>query len=301
VEAVLVLVRLVAFAAGTVLFGAPLFMLYSLPKDEAGPTHLKPALAVAGLITAAAAGAAMVVQTGLMAGDPVAGLDPATLRDALGGGFGISIVVRMAAGVAALALFLADKAGRHLWTTAVALGALALGALAWSGHGAADDETAGLVHAGADVIHLLAAGVWLGALLGFGLLLTARPRESGPITALYDALKSFAGVGSAAVATLIASGLVNSWFLVGPQHVANLADSLWGGLMIAKLVLFTAMLGFAGLNRFRLTPRLAAAMADDPAGALSALRRSIALESGLGLAVLALVAALGVLAPPASA
>jgi putative copper resistance protein D len=301
VEAALALVRLLAFAGGTVLFGAPLFMLYSLPKDEAGPARLKAALAVAGLITAAAAGAALVVQTGLMAGDPAAGLDPATLRDVLGGGFGISIVMRMAAGVAALVLLLAVKAGRCLWSLAAALGALALGALASGGHGAADDGTAGLVHAGADVIHLLAAGVWLGALLGFGLLLAARPREAGPILALHGALEGFAGVGSAVVATLIASGLVNGWFLVGPQHLADLAGSPWGRLMIAKLVLFAGMLGFAGLNRFRLTPRLAAAMADDPASALPALRRSIVFEGGLGLIVLTLVAALGVLAPPASA
>jgi putative copper resistance protein D len=301
VEAALVLVRLLAFATGAVLFGVPLFMLYGLPKDATAPLRLKALLAVSGLITAAAAGAALVVQTGQMAGDPAAGLDPATLREVLGGAFGISILLRTAAGAGALALVLAVKAGRRLWTPVAALGALALGALAWSGHGAADEGTAGLVHAGADVVHLLAAGVWLGALLGFCLLLAGRPREAGPIATLHGALAGFARVGSAAVAMLIASGLVNSWFLVGPQHVADLISSLWGQLLIVKLLLFTAMLGFAGLNRFRLTPRLAAAMADDPAGALSALHRSIALESGLGLAVLALVAAMGVLAPPASA
>jgi putative copper resistance protein D len=60
------------------------------------------------------------------------------------------------------------------------------------------------------------------------------------------------------------------------------------------------MLGFAALNRFRLTPRLAAALARDPTAALCELRRSLLLETGAGMAVLALVAALGRLPPPIS-
>jgi putative copper resistance protein D len=296
VEAALVLVRLVAFAAGVALFGAPLFVLYGLPKDEAGPARLKPLLTAAALATAMAAAAALVLQTGQMAGDPAAGLDPATLRDVLvGGGFGTSILARLGAGLLAFVLLLTLHARRQAWALAAGLGVLALGALAWSGHGAADEGTAGLVHASADVVHLLAAGTWLGALLGFGLLLAARPHEAAALKALHGALRGFAGVGSAVVATLIASGLINSWFLVGPRHLGDVATSLWGQLLLLKL------LSFAAINRYRLTPRLAAAMAGDPATALGALRRSLALEASVGLAVLALVAALGVLAPPASA
>jgi putative copper resistance protein D len=301
VEAALVLIRFVAFTAGVALFGAPLFALYALPKDQAGAALPKPLLAAAAVATALAAAAALVVQTGQMAGDPAAGLDPATLRDVLGGALGISILVRLAVSVFALVLLLAVKPGRLAWAPTAALGALALAALAWGGHGAADDGAAGLVHTAADVIHLLAAGVWLGALLGFGLLLAARPREAAALAALHAALKGFSGVGSAIVAALIASGLVNSWFLVGPQHLREVADSPWGQLLLLKLLFFVAMLGFAALNRYRLTPRLAAAMTGDPATALAALRRSLSLEAGAGLAVLALVAALGVLAPPASA
>lgn len=300
-DAALVLVRLVAFAAGVSLFGAPLFVLYGLPKDAAGPARLKPLLLAAALATALAAAAALVLQTGQMAGDPAAGLDPATLRDVLfSGGFGVSVQARIGAGALALVLLVILKPGRRTWRLATALGTLSLAALAWSGHGAADEGIAGLVHASADVIHLLAAGVWLGALGGFSLMLAAHPRGA-TIADLHGALAGFSGVGSVVVAALIASGLVNSWFLVGPQHLADLAVSLWSQLLIVKLLLFATMLGFAALNRYRLTPRLAAGMADDPAGALAELRRSLALEGGAGFAVLALVAALGVLAPPASA
>ncbi len=58
------------------------------------------------------------------------------------------------------------------------------------------------------------------------------------------------------------------------------------------------MLGCAAVNRFRLTPRLAGKGRSAP-DALATLRRSIALESLLALLVIALVAWLGTLPPPA--
>src|SRR3546814_7577933 len=42
--------------------------------------------------------------------------------------------------------------------------AIALATLAWTGHGAADEGLLGWVHLGADITHLLAAGIWVGAL-----------------------------------------------------------------------------------------------------------------------------------------
>jgi putative copper resistance protein D len=301
VDAALVLIRLAAFAAGVVLFGAPLFVLYSGPADEVAPRRLKPLLIAAAALSAAAAVAALVVQTGEMAGDPATGLDPSALRDVIaGGGFGASILVRIGAAMLALGLLLALRSGRRLWTVTAASGAVGLAALAWGGHGAADEGLAGLAHTSADITHLLAAGVWLGALLMLRLLLSARAPDAAALKALHRALKGFSGVGSIVVAVIVASGLVNSWFLVGPDHLGGLTASLWGQLLLVKLALFIAMLGLAALNRFQLTPHLEAALAGDARAALAALRRSLALESATGLAILAMVAGLGVLAPPAS-
>ena len=301
-EAALVLVRLAAFASGVALFGAPLFVLYSGPADQIAPKRLKPLLIGAAVLSAITGVASLILQTGEMAGDPAAGLDPATLRDVItGGGFGASILVRAGAALVAAALLLARPAGRRLWGLTTALGAVALAALAWAGHGAADEGAPGLAQAGADVTHLLAADARLGGLLVLCLLFPARTPGGGELKALHGALRGFSGVGSIIVAVIVASGLVNSWFLVGPDHLSDFAVSLWGQLLLVKLALFAAMLGFAALNRFRLTPRLEAALASDPRAALAALRRSVALESAAGLAVLALVASLGVLAPPAAA
>ena len=300
-ELAVVLARFAAFVAGAALFGSPLFVLYSGRAGEAAPRRLKSLLIGAAALALVAALAALVAQTGQMADDPRAGLDPSTLRDVVAGsGFGVSILVRAGAAVLALAGLTALRPGRRLWALTAILGAAGLAALAWDGHGAADPGAAGLVHATADIIHLLAAGVWLGALLCLTLLLFARQPSAQALADLHRALRGFSGVGSAAVATILASGLVNGWFLVGAQHLDGLVAMAWGRLLLVKLALFAAMLAFAAHNRFRLTPRLEASLAGDLMAALSALRRSVAMESALGLGVLALVAVLGILAPPAS-
>src|SRR3989304_5968693 len=58
------------------------------------------------------------------------------------------------------------------------LGGPGLGLLAWAGHAAAV-EPGGLAAAGADALHLLAVGVWLGGLLPLALLLRAAGQEGG--------------------------------------------------------------------------------------------------------------------------
>lgn len=296
-ELAIVLARLAAFMAGTALFGAPLFVLYAGRREPAEPPLLKPILVGAALAFLLAADVALIAQTGQMAGDPRQGLDASTLHDVvIGSSFGHSIVARSAAGFLALVLLLRLRPDRRYWRTIAGLGAIGLAALAWGGHGAADAGAAGAVHTVADVIHLLAAGVWLGALL----CLFLRMAAGGAPEPLHRALKGFSGVGSWAVAAILASGLVNSWFLVGPGHLAGLVTTAWGVVLMAKLVLFLAMLGLAALNRWRLTPRLEAALAGDPRSAIRALRRSVVVESLLGLLVLGLVSILGVLPPPSS-
>jgi putative copper resistance protein D len=56
--------------------------------------------------------------------------------------------------------------------------------------------------------------------------------------------------------------------------------------------LFLAMVVVALINRFRLAPRIS-----HDSGALQALGRTVALEQGLGLAVLAIVSVLGTWPP----
>lgn len=302
-DAAVVALRFLQFAAAVVLFGAPLFLLYGLTATARDTLRWpRPLAIVAGLALAVGAAAGLLAQTAVMAGDPAAALDWELLRS-VGAEtpFGLAALARAVVATAALVLAWRMAPGAPLWRVLGILGAVAVASLAWNGHGAATEGPGRLVHLVADILHLLAAGVWIGALAAFGLLLRAKPFGTTQAQALHSALAGFSGVGSAVVAALVLTGLVNSWFLVGPQGLGRLATTGWGVLMLAKLAVFAAMLGLAAVNRFRLTPALATAVAAGEPAALAGLRRSIGLETAAAVLVLALVAALGMLAPPAAA
>ena len=109
----------------------------------------------------------------------------------------------------------------------------------------------------------------------------------------------FSGVGTASVAVLVLSGLVNSWFMVGPDRLSGLFTTTYGLLLTGKLVIFALMLVLAAANRFHLTPDLGSAL-DDPEDlrvAVGRLKRSLVMETLLALALLGTVAIMGTLAP----
>jgi putative copper resistance protein D len=159
------------------------------------------------------------------------------------------------------------------------------------GHGAATEGAGAQVHLVSDVAHALSAAIWIGALVGFVMLIRYQAERS----TLETALSRFSVVGVPVVAVLVATGLANSWFLVGLDNLGALFTSPYGRLLLVKLAAFVGMLGLAGLNRWRNTRALA--RDGEP---LFLLRFSVNFEALLGLFVLALVAWFGMLEPPAS-
>jgi putative copper resistance protein D len=105
-------------------------------------------------------------------------------------------------------------------------------------------------------------------------------------------------VGVPLVAAVAASGLVNAWFLVGPEAVGRLLTTLYGRLLVLKLALFGLMLALAAANRFVLTAVLERALRAGPARS-SQLTASVLMETALAAGVLTLVSWMGAL-PPAS-
>jgi putative copper resistance protein D len=177
----------------------------------------------------------------------------------------------------------------RLLQLAAAAGLLAL--IALIGHAGATPGTAGRIHLASDMVHLLAAGAWVGALPALALLF-ARARKSGdPAWGRYAviATRRFSLLGMASVGALLASGVINSWNLLGGPR--DLVTTEYGRLVALKIGLFIAMAGIAAVNRFRLTPRL------PEAGALRELQRNSLAEIGLGLCALLVVGALGTLSP----
>jgi len=296
-----VAVRFALYLVLMIGFGTAAFALHA-PRGTADALPLRRlfvASALGGLVLSIAG--LMILAAG-MAGVALSEVDRATVMSVLTGtATGMAWIVRMTAlcGLLVMACFPARIAAAG----AAVSGALALATLAWAGHGAADEGVTGQVHLGADIAHLLAAGIWLGALLGL-LLLLARPMsriDAAHVDLSHRALQGFSRVGTIAVATIVVTGAVSGWLLVGPAGVPRLGSTLYGRLLLAKIALFVVMLAFAWGNRFRLTPALDRARDDgDRASAVAALRWSLALETGCAVAVLGLVAWLGTLDPIAS-
>jgi putative copper resistance protein D len=292
-----------------ILFGSSLFLLYALPG--AGPGSVaalrwpRPVLTASAIAVLGACLLGFLAQTAVLAGSLSGALQPDALGAALTGmSFGRSSLARAAIAVVFLIFFAARPTGSAAWRVAALSGGAICASFAWMGHGASTRGAAGLLHLASDIAHTLAAGAWIGALAAFALLLmpSAGSAEADR-RSLHAALQGFSGVGSALVAVLVATGLVNSWFVVGLAGVPKLLTTPYGRLLCLKLALFAGMLGLAAANRFRLTPALGSALAGAAPmpHAISALRRSLAWETGLSLAVIALVAWLGTLAPPAAA
>jgi putative copper export protein/mono/diheme cytochrome c family protein len=169
--------------------------------------------------------------------------------------------------------------------------------LAWTGHAAA---TPGVIHLAADVIHLLAAGLWLGGLVALAAVFAVtRGKADGAWLAIVaEGTRRFSLLGMMAVGTLLVTGIVNSWFLVGT--IPALVGTDYGHLLLVKIGLFAIMVLLAAINHGRLTPRIAGLGAGRSAGGLAAvraLRRNALLEAGLGAVVLFIVSALGAVPP----
>lgn len=286
-------------------FGLPLFTLYAL---DGGRTRLRPIAALTvgmALLGLLASVLGFVIQGAAMAGIPLSQPDFSILSDLLDAtALGLALKVRLAALLAILlCAAISHPVPRTAATISALAGACALATLAWGGHGAAGEGSAGWLQLGADIVHLLAAGAWLGAIVAF-ILLAACKDTAGDIERVSlaeRALRGFAAVGTLIVGLLTLTGAVNGLFLVGAEHVTSLAASIYGLLLIAKLLLFAAMLGLAALNRYRLTPALARAVAQrDASHAMGLLRRSLCVEGSLAILILALVAWLGTLSPPMS-
>jgi copper resistance protein D len=105
-------------------------------------------------------------------------------------------------------------------------------------------------------------------------------------------------MGYVAVATLIGSGLINSWFLVG--SVSSLLQTPYGQILLGKLGLFAAMLVLAAANRFWLVPSMIetrAVASGEPSVWPGRLRTHVLGEQFLGLMILLAVGFLGTMRP----
>ena len=305
-DLVLILARALHFAALISLTGSLAFLLLvaepalrvagTVLTDGARLRRSARRIASASLVLALLSGAAwLALEARNMSGRP---LDQALTRDILHRvlletRFGYDWIARLGLALL-LAATLVGARSRVAGWAALAASAVLLGGLAWIGHAGATPGVEGRIHLGADTLHLLAAGAWVGALLPLARLFALARGDASWLDVARVATLRFSLLGIASVGTLLATGLVNSWFLVG--SIPGLLGTRYGQLLLLKLLLFAMMVTLAAVNRRRLTPALLFSAA--PFAALAALRRNAFIEALLGLAVLAMVGALGA-TPPA--
>jgi putative copper resistance protein D len=207
--------------------------------------------------------------------------------------FGQVTVIRLALAV----LLAVSLAAERVWPLRrlTLLSALAFaGAIAWTGHAGSTAGDLGVLHLFSDVSHLWAASAWIGGLVLLARLLKSSARRQSPAwrKLAVVAVTRFSMLGMVAVATLVLSGVINAWIIVGTWQV--LLATAYGRLLLVKLAVVVTMIAFACVNRLRLTPQLAAAAGGET---LQQLARNSGIEFALGLAVFAIVGALGLQHP----
>lgn len=162
---------------------------------------------------------------------------------------------------------------------------MALTSLALVGHTRSFGPPALVI--GSDLVHLAAASVWLGGLIG----LTLSLRHLGDTPSLAARTVSrFSTVAAGLLAAVAVTGSVLAWRILG--SFTGFVSTDFGRTLLVKLGLVAVVLALAALNRWRLLPNVLTAERDDHATATRKLRRTVRVE---GLLLIAVLAVTGVL------
>jgi len=292
----LVASRFVHYLALSVLFGGALFPFYGMKERQRAPAWLALLLRAAALL-ALISGISWLMFTAAGMSGSIAGLtDPHVLWLVVSStDFGRVWVLRLVLAAGLVVLAWAGHMGREKHYALLAGSLILLASIALTGHAGSDSSRFGFLHRAADAIHLIAAGVWIGALVMLSALVitAARSRSWDELAGLHYGLTQFSGTGTAVVVALLVTGLINPGFLAS-------LTTLYGRVLLAKLGVFGCMLVLAAANRFWLTPLLGGTMQAraDSRAAVRMLGASVVSETMLAMLVLLAVAWLGTLAPP---
>jgi putative copper resistance protein D len=200
-------------------------------------------------------------------------------------------------------LVVARTTGRRsvLQTILVGLSVIELVSLTWAGHATATPGPFWIVHLLGDSLHLLTAAFWPGALapLAAFLFLLLKSSQVEAVVLASPVVRRFSSSSLIAVAGMAITGLLNGIFMIGSFRA--LLTSAYGHILISKLILFAAMIGFGAWNLFLLKPKIAVELPAVSAAKKSAvhlLLRNVLWEIGLGTFVILIVGFLGITPPP---
>lgn len=192
--------------------------------------------------------------------------------------------------VVAACLLMAVMLLARQWIAGTAImSAVLLASLVITGHAAMHDGVTGLLHQANSVLHLLAAGAWVGALIPVVWLLP-RLRDKDAAIVATPALIRFSTAGHLAVLLVVATGIINTGFILGKLPLDWTYD--YQRLLTFKIALVIVMIVLAIINRYVFVPRLRQRQ-----GMAQALVTGTIAEIVLSLAVIMLVAMFGMMQP----
>jgi copper transport protein len=173
---------------------------------------------------------------------------------------------------------------------------------ALAGHASTQSPTA--VFFPCDVLHVLAASVWVG---GIACLLYALPGATGRLEGpersrlLLATLARFSPLALVAVIVIAATGVIQAYIDV--RSINGLLHTTYGQLIIVKVVLLASLIALGWVNRERVIPALRHLVGDGraPGGIGVLARRTMRGELALMLCVFGVTAALIGYAPPIDA
>ena len=286
-------VRGLHLAATLSLLGTAGFVTWMLPAASEVPDRLRQRLMrlcwVSGLIALLAGAVWFTIQSAVIAGaDSMPDLLGALPVVALHTRYGNIVMARLALVLLATLLAWRTLEGHVRLYLVIVLAMVALGLQGMIGHAGATGGAIGDGLVVSESLHLLAAGVWLGALLPLGLSL----RALAPVEAVV-VCERFTPIGLACVLVLAGTGFAQGFELIG--SLPALLGTPYGHFALVKITLFLVALVLAAVNRLWLTDRLAN-------GVVKARRHllvSVWAETCLGLAIVT-AAAFMASSPPAA-
>jgi putative copper export protein/methionine-rich copper-binding protein CopC len=203
----------------------------------------------------------------------------------------IQLVGTMVVGVS-LIIIARRTAARRAWQLlAIATGLLAI-VPALSGHASATEPFGGLALL-TDIIHVFAAGAWIGslaALVWCGLPALRGAHDADRVPVLVLMVRSFSNVALVAVALLLCSGVISA--VLHLNALSDLLGSAYGRALSLKLAVLAVVLGTGFYNWRFVQP----ALSTDTANVK--LRLSATVEIGVAIIVLLITAVLVALPTP---
>lgn len=289
-ETALSIVRFLHYSAAIQLFGMAVFETWIAPAALSGSllaTSRRIAIFNAWLLFASAV-LWLAFEAGNMGNGWADTVSPSTIWLVVTAtGFGRVWIVNLL--LAALAVLVAHALGPRRGAVLALVATLCLAALAFIGHAVSETGMLGLLSRASQVVHLLSSGFWFGSLLSLVLVLR-QVRDPRFVSETDVALRRFSGLGHAAVALALASGVANSWFVLrgSPLTLA----SAYQLLLLVKVALVGSMCVLALVNRYVFMPAIPR---NDPGA--RRLRDGTVAELVIGTGVIAVVSVLGLLSP----